>query len=70
MSAPTTSSNSGKVVGVQRGTYSSHLRMMDPPVLDAVKSKAIAVGERSGVPVDIIHVKDCRADALGLDEQS
>ncbi|SIN97154.1 N-acyl-D-amino-acid deacylase [Singulisphaera sp. GP187] len=45
-----------KVVRRYGGTYSSHLRNEGTTVLDAVK-EAIAVGERAGVPVDIIHVK-------------
>ncbi|HEV3122673.1 MAG TPA: D-aminoacylase, partial [Isosphaeraceae bacterium] len=38
------------------GIYSSHIRNEGTGVLDAVK-EAIAVGERAGVPVDIIHIK-------------
>src|SRR6185503_12142289 len=38
------------------GTYSSHIRNEGVQVLDAVK-EAIAIGERAGVPVDIIHIK-------------
>ncbi|WP_406700558.1 amidohydrolase family protein [Singulisphaera sp. Ch08] len=45
-----------KVVRRYGGTYSSHLRNEGTTVLDAV-NEAIAVGERAGVPVDIIHVK-------------
>lgn len=45
-----------KVVRRYGGTYSSHLRNEGTTVLDAV-NEAIAIGERSGVPVDIIHVK-------------
>ena len=45
-----------KVVRRHGGTYSSHLRNEGTTVLDAV-NEAIAVGERAGVPVDIIHVK-------------
>jgi N-acyl-D-aspartate/D-glutamate deacylase len=38
------------------GIYSSHIRNEGTSVLDAVK-EAIAIGERAGVPVDIIHIK-------------
>src|SRR5437763_9441559 len=44
--------------GVARhgGIYSSHIRNEGTGVFEAVK-EAIAVGERAGVPVDIIHLK-------------
>jgi N-acyl-D-aspartate/D-glutamate deacylase len=45
-----------KVVAKHRGIFSSHIRNEGTDVLDAVK-EAIAVGERAGVPVDIIHLK-------------
>jgi N-acyl-D-aspartate/D-glutamate deacylase len=45
-----------EVVRRRGGTYSSHIRNEGTGVLDAVK-EAIAVGERAGVPVDIIHIK-------------
>jgi N-acyl-D-amino-acid deacylase len=45
-----------RVVHRHGGIYSSHMRNEGTAVLDAVK-EAIAIGERSGVPVDIIHVK-------------
>jgi N-acyl-D-aspartate/D-glutamate deacylase len=38
------------------GLFSSHIRNEGTGVFDAVK-EAIAVGERAGVPVDIIHLK-------------
>jgi N-acyl-D-aspartate/D-glutamate deacylase len=38
------------------GIYSSHIRNEGTGVFEAVK-EAIAVGERAGVPVDIIHIK-------------
>lgn len=38
------------------GIYSSHIRNEGAGVVDAVK-EAIAVGERAGVAVDIIHIK-------------
>jgi N-acyl-D-aspartate/D-glutamate deacylase len=45
-----------KVVARHRGIYSSHIRNEGAGVFDAVK-EAIAVGERAGLPVDIIHLK-------------
>lgn len=44
------------VVRKYGGIYSSHIRNEGLGVFDAVK-EAIAVGERAGVPVDIIHLK-------------
>jgi N-acyl-D-aspartate/D-glutamate deacylase len=44
------------VVRKHGGLYSSHIRNEGTGVLEAVK-EAIAIGERSGVPVDIIHLK-------------
>jgi N-acyl-D-aspartate/D-glutamate deacylase len=38
------------------GLFSSHIRNEGTDVLKAVK-EAIAVGERAGIPVDVIHVK-------------
>ncbi len=38
------------------GIYSTHIRNEGTSVLEAVK-EAIAIGERAGVPVDIIHLK-------------
>ena len=38
------------------GIFTSHIRNEGTSVLDAVK-EAIAIGERAGVPVDIIHIK-------------
>lgn len=38
------------------GIYSSHIRNEGTGVFEAVK-EAVAVGERAGVPVDIIHLK-------------
>jgi N-acyl-D-aspartate/D-glutamate deacylase len=38
------------------GIYSSHIRNEGTGVFDAV-NEAIAIGERAGVPVDIIHLK-------------
>jgi N-acyl-D-aspartate/D-glutamate deacylase len=38
------------------GRFSSHIRNEGTGVFDAVK-EAISVGERAGVPVDIIHLK-------------
>lgn len=45
-----------KVVAKHGGLFSSHIRNEGTEVFDAVK-EAIAVGERAGVPVDIIHLK-------------
>jgi N-acyl-D-aspartate/D-glutamate deacylase len=45
-----------RVVAKHRGIYSTHSRNEGTGVLEAVK-EAIAVGERAGVPVDIIHLK-------------
>jgi N-acyl-D-amino-acid deacylase len=45
-----------KVVAKHHGIYSSHIRNEGTGVFDAVK-EAIAIGERAGVPVDIIHLK-------------
>jgi N-acyl-D-aspartate/D-glutamate deacylase len=44
------------VVKKHGGIFSSHIRNEGLGVFDAVK-EAIAVGERAGVPVDIIHLK-------------
>ena len=46
----------GKVVAKYKGIYSSHIRNEGVGVHDSVK-EAIAVGERAGIPVDIIHLK-------------
>jgi N-acyl-D-aspartate/D-glutamate deacylase len=45
-----------KVVARHGGIYSSHIRNEGLGVFEAVK-EAIAVGEQTGVPVDIIHLK-------------
>src|SRR5947207_14146481 len=45
-----------KVVAKHGGSYSSHIRNEGDGVLDSVK-EAIAIGERAGLPVDIIHIK-------------
>jgi N-acyl-D-amino-acid deacylase len=45
-----------KPVARRGGLFSSHVRNEGTGVFDAVK-EAIAVGERAGVPVDIIHIK-------------
>ncbi len=45
-----------KVVAARGGLFSTHNRNEGTEVLAAIK-EAIAVGERAGVPVDIIHVK-------------
>lgn len=46
----------GMVVSRHGGIYSSHIRHEGTGVFDAV-NEAIAVGERAGIPVDIIHLK-------------
>lgn len=45
-----------KVVREHGGIYSSHIRNEGLGVFDSVK-EAIVIGERAGVPVDIIHLK-------------
>lgn len=45
-----------RVVREHGGLYSSHIRNEGLGVFDSVK-EAIAIGERAGVPVDIIHLK-------------
>ena len=45
-----------KVVAKHRGIYSTHIRNEGTGVFDSVK-EAIAVGERAGMPVDVIHLK-------------
>lgn len=45
-----------QVVKKYGGIYSSHIRTEGVGVFDAIK-EAITVGERAGVPVDIIHLK-------------
>jgi N-acyl-D-aspartate/D-glutamate deacylase len=45
-----------KPVARHGGLYSSHIRNEGTNVFEAVK-EAIAIGERAGIPVDIIHVK-------------
>jgi N-acyl-D-aspartate/D-glutamate deacylase len=45
-----------KVVSKHHGIFSTHSRNEGSGVLDAVK-EAIQISERSGVPVDIIHLK-------------
>jgi N-acyl-D-aspartate/D-glutamate deacylase len=45
-----------RAVARHGGIYSSHIRNEGTGVFDAVK-EAITVGERAGVPVDIIHIK-------------
>lgn len=45
-----------KVVAKYKGIYSTHNRNEGTEVMGAIK-EAIAIGERAGVPVDIIHLK-------------
>jgi N-acyl-D-aspartate/D-glutamate deacylase len=46
----------GRVVHRFGGIYSSHIRNEGDQVLNSIE-EAIAIGERSGVPVDVIHIK-------------
>jgi N-acyl-D-aspartate/D-glutamate deacylase len=46
----------GRVVRRHGGIYSSHIRNEGTEVFTAV-GEAIAVGERAGIPVDVIHIK-------------
>ncbi|GAC1473596.1 MAG: hypothetical protein NVSMB9_22500 [Isosphaeraceae bacterium] len=46
----------GEVVRRHGGRYSSHIRNEGTEVFDAI-DEAIAVGRRSGIPVDVIHLK-------------
>ena len=46
----------GKVVAKHGGIYSTHNRHEGTDVVAAV-TEAIAIGERAGIPVDIIHLK-------------
>jgi N-acyl-D-amino-acid deacylase len=46
----------GRVVARYGGIYSTHIRNEGSEVLQAVH-EAIAIGERAGIPVDIIHLK-------------
>jgi N-acyl-D-aspartate/D-glutamate deacylase len=45
-----------RVVAKHHGIYSSHIRNEGTEVLAAVQ-EAITIGERAGIPVDIIHLK-------------
>jgi N-acyl-D-amino-acid deacylase len=45
-----------KVVARHGASFSSHIRNEGLGVFDSVK-EAIAIGERAGVPVDVIHIK-------------
>jgi N-acyl-D-amino-acid deacylase len=45
-----------KVVAKHGGLFSTHNRHEGEGVIDAIK-EAIAIGERAGVPVDVIHLK-------------
>jgi N-acyl-D-aspartate/D-glutamate deacylase len=65
-----------KVVARHQGIYSSHIRTEGAGVLGAVR-EAIAIGERAGVPVDIIHLKiadeklwDRMSEIVGLIEDA
>ena len=45
-----------KVVRKHGGSYASHIRNEGDGVLESIK-EAIEIGERAGVPVDILHIK-------------
>lgn len=45
-----------KVVAEYHGIYSTHIRNEGTGVLESVR-EAIAIGEKAGVPVDVIHLK-------------
>jgi N-acyl-D-aspartate/D-glutamate deacylase len=45
-----------RVVARYKGLYSSHIRNEGTGVFEAVQ-EAIAIGERAGIPVDVIHLK-------------
>jgi N-acyl-D-amino-acid deacylase len=45
-----------QVVATHGGIFSTHIRNEGTGVFDSVK-EAIAVGERAGIPVDVIHLK-------------
>jgi N-acyl-D-aspartate/D-glutamate deacylase len=45
-----------KVVGKQKGIFSTHIRNEGTEVIASIK-EAIAIGERAGIPVDVIHLK-------------
>ncbi|MEX2138648.1 MAG: SMP-30/gluconolactonase/LRE family protein [Pirellulales bacterium] len=47
------------------GIYSSHIRNEGIGVFDSV-TEAIAIGERAGVPVDVIHIKIADQQSWGL----
>ncbi len=46
----------GKVVARHGGLYSSHIRNEGTGVREAV-TEAITIGEKAGIPVDVIHIK-------------
>ncbi len=57
-----------KVVKMHGGLYSSHIRNEGTEVLAAVE-EAISVGEKAGIPVDIIHLKIAEQSLWGrMDE--
>jgi N-acyl-D-aspartate/D-glutamate deacylase len=45
-----------KVVGKHKGIFSTHIRNEGTEVIASIK-EAIAIGERAGIPVDVIHLK-------------
>jgi len=57
-----------RVVAEYGGVYITHLRSESYHILEAL-DEAIAIGERSGVPVEIYHLKLAGVDNWGLTEQ-
>jgi N-acyl-D-amino-acid deacylase len=54
-----------KAAAAYGGVYASHIRGEGAEVVDAVK-EAIAVGERSGTPVEIFHLKVANQPSWGI----
>ncbi len=57
-----------RVVAEYGGVYITHLRSESYHILEAL-DEAIAIGERSGVPVEIYHLKLAGVDNWGLTDQ-
>ena len=57
-----------RVVAEYGGIYITHLRSESYHILEAL-DEAIAIGERSGVPVEIYHLKLAGVDNWGLTDQ-
>jgi N-acyl-D-aspartate/D-glutamate deacylase len=54
-----------KAAAAYGGVYASHIRGEGAEVVDAVK-EAIAVGERSGAPVEVFHLKVANQPSWGI----